>query len=481
MSRDQHHGESLSEIELRALRRIARVLFWLLSVPAVLGLLELAVRLGGLHEDALRPLLYHFSASPDVHMLAEDPRELFHLRPSVSTQVPHKRLRRSLTFTHNSLGFRGKAAHAEKTPGVLRVIAVGASNLYGAEVSDDETLTVYLERILNRRFQGRFEVWNGGVQAQSLQQVCARGERVVRAYAPDLLLVQHAHNMKRSFLLDQPVVHFFHSDPTLYRENLRFLPLAHSRWGPSLMSHWALYATVVTVLNYWDGVPRSAPTYPSPPQLNIDAFLRLYDAHHERTPMVLLPHLPDFEETKRLRQERDWREIPIIDVVDRALLEQGLRPEFFETHPPPHVYEANAHVVARELMRLFPRLFRPQGSFAVPPLATFGSKVKDHFRRDWLLFDHILSAYRRWGKTEALLRMLAVRARAEPNNAIYPFYQAQCAALLGRADRAQVYLARARALNPGPEFQRAIRRSRGISSPVESPPGPDPPPPGAER
>ena len=471
----------LTGSEQRSLRRIARTLLWLLTVPVMLGVLELTIRLWGLHEDALRPLLYYFSASPDLHMPAKDPRELFHLRPSSSKRVHHERLDRTLSFTHNSLGFRGREARAEKTPGVLRVIAVGASNLYGAEVSDDETLTVYLERILNTRFRGRFEVWNGGVQAQSLQQVCARGERVIRAFAPDVLLVQHAHNMKRSFLVDQPVNEFFHRDPTLYRENLRFVPLAHSPWGHRLMSHWALYATVVTALNYWDGVPRSEPAHPSPHQLNIDAFLMLYDAHHRRLPVVLLPHLPNFEETRRLRPERDWSEIPIIDVVDRALLEQGFRPEFFETHPPPHVYEANAHVVARELMRLYPRLFRPRGSFSVPPLASFGARDKERFWRDWLLFDHVASAYHRWGKTEALLGMLAARARAEPKNAIYPFYQAQCAALLGRDDRAQVHLARARALNPGPQLKQALSRSHGIFSPHQSAPASDPPPPRIDR
>ncbi len=461
MARDPSAGE-LTGQQRRSLRRLALALFWLLLLPAVLGVLEVVVRVSDMDKHALEPLLYYFDAAPRLHMPSDDPRAIFTLRPSVSSTFVHKGSGRSMSFSHNSLGYRGKEARAARTPGVFRIIALGASNMYGAEVGDEHTMPVYLQRLLNRRFEGRFEVWNQGVQSHSLQQVCAKAERALRLHRPDMLLLQLAHNMRRTFLDGHPVGRHFDEDPSLYRENLRYIPGAGRAWALPLVQRWALYRTAVAALNYWDRVPTNNVHYPTADAINKEAFLRFHDRYKDRVHIVFLPNLPVFGLAMSPAHRRRFAAVPSIDVVDRALLQDALRPEFHETHPPPHVYEANAYVVARELARIHPKLFRPRGTFTVPPVATFGAAVKDRFRRDAMLFDHIVTRYAAWGKLEGLLRNLGKLARAEPNNPLFPLYQAQCAAQLEQEQMARAYLMEAEALRPGPDLREAVRRTRVI-------------------
>lgn len=462
MSQDRHPGE-LTEQEEASLRRVARILFWILYVPIILGVVEVVIRLTDMDKHALEPLLYYFTAAPKMHAPSADPRALFSLKPSVSSSYHHKREDRRLTFTHNSLGYRGKEAREAKAPGVFRIIGVGASNIYGAEVSDDETMPAYLERLLNKRFHGKFEVWNQGVQSHSLQQACARVERLIKVHTPDLLLVQLAHSMRRSFLAGHPTGHYFDEDPTLYREHLRYIPMAGGRWSLPLVQRWALYGTVVAVLNYWDRMPSNNQHYPRADSINNEAFLDFFDQNHRRTRIVFLPNLPSFGYVMSSRQRKRFAAVPTIDVVDRALLQDSLRPEFFETHPPPHVYEANAHVVARELIRHYPRQFQPRGgAFTVPPVSTFGAAVKDRFRRRGMLFEHIVSKYKAWSKLDVLLRLLKGLARAEPDNPLFPLYQARCAMLLGKEEMARAYFMEAQALKPGPALRMSVQRTQRL-------------------
>ena len=432
----------------------------------VLGVLEGMIRLVDLDKAALRPLLYYLKSIPGAYMPAKDPRILFQLRPSyVAMSNP--------TYTHNNLGFRGKDASKEKTPGVFRIIGVGASNMYGAGVNDHETLPYHLERVLNKHYEGSFEVWNGGVQANSLQQSCARAENHVKKFKPDLVLVQHGHDERRSFFHRLPYGHFFDQDPTLYEENLRFYPFVKGAAGRGLIQHWALYRTVVTVLNYWELMPSNNPTYPHAYQRNLQAFKDFYTAYHEQVPIVLLRHTFSFEE---------WQDLPVIDVISRELLLQDLRPEFFKTHPPAYVHEAHAYIIARELRRLHPNHFRSSSPLVVPPLNAYGAKAQRPKKWNWVLFDHMVITYRKWGKLSALESMLGRQAISEPGNPIYPIFQANCEALLGRLDQARALIKRARSLKPGPDLQVAAARVTNLIQRISKedtrvqPPSNPPPP-----
>ena len=376
---------------------IVRPLFPLLVVLSVLGILEGVIRLVDLDKAALRPLLFYLDATPQAYKLAKDPRILFEFQPASFTSE-------GKSYTHNNLGFRGEDAQAEKAPGVFRIISAGSSNMYGDEVGDRETLTYYLERALNQHFQGAFEVWNGGMEANSLQQVSARAEAHIKQYKPDLVLVQHGLNMRRSFFVDLPFGQFFDQDPSLYDENLRFFPLVESWLGRALVKRWALYRTVITMLNYWERMPSNNPTYPHASARNTQAFMDLYAAYHDQVPMVLLRHTFCFQQ---------WDGIPIIDVIDRQRLLEALRPEFFMTHPPPHVHEAHAYVVARGLQRLYPKLFRPKpgvGPLQAPALTDRGADAWRSAHDREILLDQMVQIYHKWGKLSVLRRMVDQKA-----------------------------------------------------------------------
>jgi hypothetical protein len=72
----------------------------------------------------------------------------------------------------------------DKPPGVFRVVVVGDSFTYGAEVADDETYPQRLEGLL-----AHGEVLNLGVRAYGIDQIVLKYLKYGRAYRPDLLVV----------------------------------------------------------------------------------------------------------------------------------------------------------------------------------------------------------------------------------------------------------------------------------------------------
>jgi lysophospholipase L1-like esterase len=75
----------------------------------------------------------------------------------------------------NNHGFRGKDFNEAKPPGVMRVLALGASSTFGYQNRDEETYPHYLEEILNRRAGGarRFEVINFAIPHATSDNVLA--------------------------------------------------------------------------------------------------------------------------------------------------------------------------------------------------------------------------------------------------------------------------------------------------------------------
>ena len=92
---------------------------------------------------------------------------------------------------------------------------------------------------------------------------------------------------------------------------------------------------------------------------------------------------------------------------------------------------------------------------------------EEQFRRNWQLFENIMVRYRSWDRVPVLLRELGLLARKEPQNPLFPVYQAQCSALLGRTQMARAYLMEADLLKPGPQLQEAIRRAQMLMGAVD--------------
>jgi hypothetical protein len=174
-------------------------------------------------------LLYQQS-NREVHRVADDWFLHFDLRPRARLEnVGYWGNRYHMTI--DKFGARAPTHPAEKGAGVFRILCFGGSTMYGADVSDEETIPAALERRLNAEESRRggaaprrFEAWNFGTHAYMLSQAAhrARSELVVRD--PDLILVQ-LHNVgPRAFFLERAedqwtTLRRFAMDPHVLPEN----------------------------------------------------------------------------------------------------------------------------------------------------------------------------------------------------------------------------------------------------------------------
>jgi lysophospholipase L1-like esterase len=93
----------------------------------------------------------------------------------------------------NSLGFRGPAIRRDKAPGVVRILVVGDSVVFGLNVNDSETLPARLHRELQRRCNTPIEVVNAGVSGST---ITGQRELIRRALPlqPDLVVLNFFPN-----------------------------------------------------------------------------------------------------------------------------------------------------------------------------------------------------------------------------------------------------------------------------------------------
>ncbi|MDP8222184.1 MAG: hypothetical protein P9L99_02385 [Candidatus Lernaella stagnicola] len=152
-------------------------------------------------------LLYYQVIDPSVHEVVDDPRLLFRLRPG--SQTPDGRVH------VNSLGYRGHEVAVEKPADTFRIIVLGGSNVYGVNVTDEQSWPAQLERELNEG-QGGFEVWNGGVPAYVGSQSARQAEIALETFEPDLLILALTNTGAPAFLHGAPFAPFFEKYPEFW-------------------------------------------------------------------------------------------------------------------------------------------------------------------------------------------------------------------------------------------------------------------------
>src|SRR5947209_1734724 len=163
---------------LPRLRRLAARLL-LLAVSAGLGLLvaEVAVRLA-------RPQAV-MVVSPGLY--EPDPPRRYRLHPGFRGTVTN-RVEFDDPVSINSLGLRGPEI-GPKSPGTLRVLAVGDSFTFGVGARAEETWPARLAAILRARGV-RAEVLNAGAPGFGVPDEVAWYERWGRPLQPDVVLIQ---------------------------------------------------------------------------------------------------------------------------------------------------------------------------------------------------------------------------------------------------------------------------------------------------
>ncbi|MCB9777543.1 MAG: SGNH/GDSL hydrolase family protein [Alphaproteobacteria bacterium] len=127
----------------------------------------------------LAPVLYAQQADVDAYLPVDDPVLRFRLRASYRS--PETRFHLSTDrWQARSTGL----PHADRSAGP-RLLWVGASTIFGAQVDDDQTLPARLESDLRTRWRSDAEVFNLGHSGYSVAQI-ARLARLALDEIPDV-------------------------------------------------------------------------------------------------------------------------------------------------------------------------------------------------------------------------------------------------------------------------------------------------------
>jgi lysophospholipase L1-like esterase len=162
-----------------------RVLFMVLVLAVTLAFFEAAVR--------ARAWLKYGTARPGVsdEMLAFDPKlGLTYPRPGFEVTSG------TIAIKINDLGFRGGAISPVKPADTVRIVCVGASTTFSAEVSSNEaTWPAQLQKLLEREFPGvAIEVVNAGIPGAVATESLKSLERRVVPLTPDIVVFYEANN-----------------------------------------------------------------------------------------------------------------------------------------------------------------------------------------------------------------------------------------------------------------------------------------------
>lgn len=161
----------------RVLLRVSYVVFFIFCIEATC-ILAFYVRDGRYSFDNRREFLSRLY-QPHPYLVTAP-------RPGAHAEY------RGIGYTHNSQGFRGPeiAPKSER----LRIVAVGGSTTYGANVTDGREWPVRLGELLGPRY----EVLNFGMLGHSTVEHIALMSLIVPEYRPDILIVHVGLNDLRS-------------------------------------------------------------------------------------------------------------------------------------------------------------------------------------------------------------------------------------------------------------------------------------------
>jgi hypothetical protein len=303
------------------------------SVLFSLFLLEGLVAATGLDFKLAEPLLYYQVSMLNAFRAVDDAELMFETVPNVVGPAAN-----GDTITLNPLGYRGTPHRREKAPGVFRIICFGGSNTFGPAVGDRDTYPAYLEAVLNERSTRPVEVWNAGVPSQELRQNVRAAEKAVRELQPDLLVFEHHNRFRRAFLKDAPVGPLLRKNPSLYPENLPFLPFA----GPvsEELMRSALWRTAVFALNRL-GAPRN---HSYDPDAEHFARFKEFRRRHPKLPMFAFAPLENTHPVYAFESVG----VPFFRLSSRWT--PDMPDEFRKLHPPAHVYRWYARELAEQLI-----------------------------------------------------------------------------------------------------------------------------------
>lgn len=116
------------------------------------------------------------------------PDIIYELKPSLSGTFRNRPLR------INALGLRGREVERRKRLGTFRIVGLGDSVMFGWGVGEGEPYLQIVEKHLNEKNPGRFEVLNFGVPGYNAAIEAATYEHKAAAFTPDLVIIHFIGN-----------------------------------------------------------------------------------------------------------------------------------------------------------------------------------------------------------------------------------------------------------------------------------------------
>lgn len=307
----------------------------------------------------LENTLYYQHADFEIHRLSDSPQRLYELCPGASKvgfdliSPLEKYQERKVTI--NSLGFRDKERAKFKPQGIFRIIIIGGSNTYGGFVRDQDTYPAIMDRYLNEKVPGKFEVWNAGVNAYVLSQMIAYAEYIVENFNPDILIFELGNGGRRAFLYNQDFKGLFKKNKELFLENIPFLfsnRTSIQQLHYWLVKHFRVYRFFLTTINsltvqYYCHINKIKINRQYGQKLPLEELSLKYDFYG---------NLVNEREFKRFVKEHSNIKLIIFDPVGGnayrsgkygrehnvkyfSLSHSNTYPEYRSSHPPSYVYE----------------------------------------------------------------------------------------------------------------------------------------------
>lgn len=324
---------------------LGRLMLVPLAVLLTLVGVEVAFHVLNLDGPMLNRSLYWQGSDLAMYQTSADPVLLYELRPGarISGQSAQGQ---PWEMSVNRWGARGTEPPDPSTRDAFRVFFFGASTLFGAGVSDQETLAAALEREISSRVtQTPVEVWNFGTSGYVVAQSAhlARNQ-LARHKDVDLVLLLPTNQGRRPFLggPDQMKADHraaFRGDPVLYLENFPAPPGVAPEVHQAAMTwlatyrYWTAWQWSVKKNNYGDARAVQQVTKRELDGLGAEARAR-------KVPVVLVFY-PRKSQSAPPNLGQDW---PSVD-LHRASSD----PLFSEIHPPAHILALHAANLAESL------------------------------------------------------------------------------------------------------------------------------------
>lgn len=183
---------------------------------------------------------------------------IYKLKPNVDSVIKERKAKTDSTVPKkfkvvtNNAGFRNNFDITAKTD-KYRIVILGGSNAFGFCVDNSGTYSFFMQKALEEKYPGKFEVLNAGIPAYVMAQKIAYAEEIIEKYNPDMILLQTYNNGRSAFTMGfVPQPSLFYDNKELFAQNIPLLFFRNfitRKIHCSLVFHSAFYRVLFSKIN----------------------------------------------------------------------------------------------------------------------------------------------------------------------------------------------------------------------------------------